>query len=119
MLDVEESNPNPAIDAAATLERFDSDITLLREVAQLFLDDYPHRLVDVQRAIVGRDCKKLAETTHSLRGSLGNFGARVAIDAATRLERLAREGNLTDAPTAAEALAHEVRRVDEALKALF
>lgn len=119
MLDVQESDGNAVIDPTAILERFDSDIALLREVSQLFLDDCPHRLAEMRHALAGRDCKAVADVTHSLRGSLGNFGARLAIDAAWRLERCARSGDLSEADEACAALEREVLRVELALKALL
>ncbi len=119
MLDVQESERDLVIDPTAILERFDNDIALLREVSRLFLDDCPHRLREMRHAIEGGDCRAVAEATHSLRGSLGNFSARVAVEAATRLERLARDGNLSEADEACAVLEREVLRVEQALKALL
>ena len=47
-----------------------------------------------------RDAAALLETAHALRGSVANFGATRAVEAALKLELMGKAGELTEAPAA-------------------
>ena len=81
--------PPDAFDMAAALERVDGDMELMKELAGLFLGECPRRMADIHRAIDRRDGPELQRAAHYLKGSVGNFGARRAFEAAGRLERTA------------------------------
>jgi hypothetical protein len=53
-----------------------------------------------------------------LKGAVANFAARSAYEAAFRLEKMARSGDLSGAPEAEAALAREIERLRPALMAL-
>ena len=86
-------HPAGAFDMAAALERVDGDAGLLKELAGLFLDECPQWMAKIRQAIDQRDAAKLHQAAHSLKGSVGNFGARAAFEAAQRLETDGREQN--------------------------
>jgi HPt (histidine-containing phosphotransfer) domain-containing protein len=50
--------------------------------------------------VEGRDAVVLLEAAHALRGSVANFGATRAVEAALKLELMAKAGDLTGAPAA-------------------
>ncbi len=106
------------IDHAAALHHCDGDVELLHEVAALFLDDCPRRLVDLRDAGARQDAKALDNAAHSLKGSAGNFGAEAAVAAAERLEQMARAGDLSHAAEACIALEEEIGRLCKALERL-
>ena len=86
--------PEPAagaFDMAAALERVDGDAELLKELAGLFLGECPQWMAEIRQAIDQRDAAKLHQAAHTLKGSVGNFGARAAFEAAQRLETDGRE----------------------------
>jgi HPt (histidine-containing phosphotransfer) domain-containing protein len=56
--------------------------------------------------------------THTLKGEVGNFGARAAFQAALKVEMLGRSGNLEGIEPAWAALEAEVQRLLPALTAL-
>ena len=85
----------PALDMEALLDRFDGDRALRVEIATIFLEDYPNRLAAVQAAVEQRDPAALRAAAHSLKGSAGNFGAELAVEAALRLELMGHSGDLT------------------------
>ena len=105
----------PVIDEAELLGRFEGDTELVREVAQLFLDDCPHRLEALRAALASGDAAALQRAAHSLKGSVSNFAAPAAAEAARRLEVLARDGQLTYAAAACAALEREIARLVPAL----
>ena len=76
---------------AAALERVDGDAELLKELAGLFLGECPQWMAEIRQAIDQRDASKLHQAAHTLKGSVGNFGARAAFEAAQRLETDGRE----------------------------
>jgi HPt (histidine-containing phosphotransfer) domain-containing protein len=86
------------MDRATVLARVGGDLELLREIAALFLDEYPRALDDMRNALASGDCKALENAAHGLKGSVANFGARAAEDAAFQLEQLGRARTLEQAP---------------------
>ena len=80
------------LDRAAALARVGGDLDLLKEIAALFLDEYPQALVDMRKALATGDAKTIERSAHGLKGSVANFGARTAVDAAFELEQLGRTG---------------------------
>jgi HPt (histidine-containing phosphotransfer) domain-containing protein len=85
-------------------DRFDGDLDLLRLVAATFLESSPPLLHDMRQAIVAGDAGSVSRIAHRLRGSLANFGADEAVEAAFRLERMGAEGDLAGADAACETL---------------
>ena len=90
------SNQIAVLDRAVALERVGGDSELLQEMAQLFLDEYPMQLEAVRVAVRARDAKALERSAHSLKGSVGNFGAAAAQEAALQLELIGRRGDLRE-----------------------
>ena len=87
----------PAFDRDAVLARIDGNEELLAEVVDLFLDELPGQMSDIGESVSNRRASTLESSAHKLRGSLGNFGAEVAHDAALRLEEMARRRDLAGA----------------------
>jgi CheY-like chemotaxis protein len=77
------------------LAHFDGDRVLLGEIAAIFLEDYPNRIDAVRNAVGRRDAGALETAAHVLKGSVANFGAAEAVNAAGRLEAMGRAGDLT------------------------
>ncbi|MBZ5672744.1 MAG: Hpt domain-containing protein [Acidobacteriia bacterium] len=92
------------LDRAAALARVGGDLDLLKEIAALFLEEYPRELDDLHKAMATGDARLLERTAHGLKGSVANFGARAAVDSAFQLERLGKAGKLDQAPPALAAL---------------
>ncbi len=103
------------IDPVAALERFDGDVQLLHEVAALFLADIPRRMFELRQSLACGDSKAVARVAHSFRGSVSNFGATAAINAALQVETLALAGDLTAARVACAALEEAVTHLEPAL----
>ena len=107
-----------AIDHAVLLRRFEGDRDLLREVIGLFLADYPTRLSAVHAAVEQRDGPGLFRAAHSIKGSVANFDATVAFEAALRLEQMGRANDFVHSREACAALEREIRRLTDALAPL-
>lgn len=92
------------LDRATALARVGGDHDLLKEIAALFLDEYPRALDEMHQALAHGDAKMLERSAHGLKGSVANFGARAAVDAAFQLEQLGHGCKLDQAPKALAAL---------------
>lgn len=100
------------------LTRVDGDRELLREMATVFLDEYPLLLVTMQDALSHGNAQTLTFAVHTLKGSVANFAATNAFEAALKLEKIGRQGNLTQAKTALAELEAELARLAPLLTAL-
>ncbi len=106
------------LNRAVALERVGGDFELLQEIAKLFLEHSPELILEMRTAIESGNAKALEHAAHSLKGSVGNFGADACYEAAYQLERLARKGDLSAAAPAYLRLEHEVALLQPALAAL-
>jgi HPt (histidine-containing phosphotransfer) domain-containing protein len=102
-------------DLQAALDRVDGDEALFREIVQMFLTDAAGRMAEVQEAISGQDGPALERATHTLKGSVGNFGAQRVYAAAQALEKKGRSQDFTDIETAYSRLEDEMARFVQAL----
>ena len=86
------------LDRATALARVGGDLDLLKEIAALFLDEYPRELDEIRTALATGDAYTLERAAHGLKGSVANFGAAPAVDAAFQLEQLGKAGKLDQVP---------------------
>jgi len=84
------------IDRELALSRVGGDAELLKEIAQLFIEDYPKAIEDIRSAASHGDAKELERTAHGLKGSVANFGATQAMEAAKALETMGRAQQMVD-----------------------
>jgi two-component system sensor histidine kinase/response regulator len=95
-------HPNKApvhvvLDKAALFARVDGDREFLMELIELFDSDCPGQMTAIRDALARGDAARLHGASHSLKGSVSNFFAHSAIDAALRLEMRGRAGDLKGA----------------------
>ena len=93
------------LNRALALERVGGDEDLLREIAGLFLQDYPSLICQIQKALAESDARNLERAAHSLKGSVANFGSEAAYQAALDLEQIGRSNKLDGAEDAYARLA--------------
>jgi two-component system, sensor histidine kinase and response regulator len=103
------------LDRDALLAHVEGDRELLREIVNLFLVDYPKQLAQIRDAAARHDAGTLQGAAHTLKGAVSNFRAGPAAEAALRLEKMAREGNLASVETALNTLEEELERLRKAL----
>jgi len=89
--------PENTLDHQLALSRVGGDKELLREIAVLFIQDCPCALAQIREAITRADAAKLENAAHALKGSVANFGAREAVEAAFRLEQMGRGNEMSEA----------------------
>jgi len=104
-------------DLDEALENIGGDMDLLKEILEIFLDDYPNQMEQIQKGILAGDSKAVEQAAHSLKGSVANFAAGRAREAAYRVEVLGREGNLGEAKEALADLEREIGELEAAMNA--
>ncbi len=82
------------LDRDLALSRVGGDLDLLKEIAMLFVQDYPKVLQELHQAIASGDAQTVERTAHGLKGSVATFGARAAMEAARTIENLGRAREL-------------------------
>src|SRR5262245_59723599 len=98
----------PIIDEEEVMKRVDGDRELLAELAELFLIDCAAQLSRVREAVEQRDYMAMQSSAHALKGSVSNFAAKAACDAARDVETMGRLGQLDQAPAALASLEREI-----------
>jgi PAS domain S-box-containing protein len=106
------------LDRTVALARADGDETLLADLAKLLLEESPKMLAAVQAAVSEGDARRLERAAHSLKGAVSTFAAHASVEAAVRLERLGRAGDLAEAPQAYAALEAQIEKLRTALQSL-
>ena len=113
-----EKDSEEIVDEALLMSRVDGDVQLLNDLVDLFLEEYPHLLETIRAAIEQEDVRGVERGAHGLKGSTSNLAARMASEAARKLERLAREGGLVGAEDLLRDLESQLARLQRALVAL-
>ena len=92
-----EAEPTEIVfDKEVALSRVGGDVELLKEIAILFLDDYPKSLTELREAVQAGDARRVERSAHGLKGSVSNFGAAPAVNAALQLETMGRAQTLVE-----------------------
>ena len=89
--------------------RVGEDGALAHELIDLFLTEGPGRFDAVRAAVREKDAVALRGAAHAVKGSVANFSAAPAVDAAAALEQIGRTGDFTGVD---EAFAVFERQVD-------
>ncbi len=107
-----------SFDRQVALGRLGGDEELLREIAALFLDDYAVSIKALRDSVRRRDAQAVERLSHSLKGSVANFGASEAVSAAFALESAGRRGDLETASEQLAALEAALQRLRPELENL-
>lgn len=105
-------------DHAGARAALGDDDELLAEMAELYLSDLPGLLDQVEAAIESRDGDAIRRSAHQLKGASSNFHARSTVEAAYRVERMGRDGDLEGVESAFAALRSEIDRLRPELEKL-
>ncbi|MDB5792877.1 MAG: rpfC [Massilia sp.] len=79
-----------AFDLESALKRTRGKLTLLKQLAHLFLQDLPDSLAELQLAIAAGDMRAIERLAHRLRGAAFTVSAAPLAEAAYRLEQTGR-----------------------------
>lgn len=82
-----------AIENLRALNPGDND-EFLREIAGIFLEDTPLRIVELDQSLAAGDVPKFTRAAHSIKGSSANLGAMALRNVAEKLEHQSRTAGL-------------------------
>jgi len=102
--------PSIAWSRAQALQRMDGDEKLLLEILQIFLEEHPKLIAQMDRGLAEQNPELLEHAAHSLRGELGYLGVPEIEQLAHQLEEFGRQRQLT---AAAELLASLKQQLSE------
>ena len=112
----------PAIDPQAIAElraMNPGDDSFLRELIQIYLEDSPQRIAEIEECLEQGDAVRLTRAAHSLKGSSSNFGATQLRAISEKIEHLGRDSALGEVPATLPELKAEFDKVKTALEALI
>ena len=70
------------------------DKEIIKEVIDIFIDEYDERINKLQKNIDEKDYANLAFNAHSFKGVIANYMASRAYESASRLEELAKNNSV-------------------------
>ncbi len=92
------------------------DPAFLRELIDMFLQDIPDRIAELEQALAAQDAPLLTRAAHTIKGSSSNFGAAALVAVALAMEHQGKAGDFAGATTTLPALRAEFALVGDALK---
>jgi signal transduction histidine kinase/CheY-like chemotaxis protein len=108
----------PPVDGDRLLEQARGAPQLLAELVEMFMEERATILEPVARAIERWDPDGLEQAAHRLKGTFGSLAAPRAIEAARRLELIARAGDPDQAMAALASLRSEVDLLEDELQSI-
>lgn len=106
-------------DSQRALEQIGHDLQLLAEIAELFFEDAPQMLADIEAAIELRDARALQHAAHALKGAVANFAADEPRQLAAEIEEQGRLGELGQASARLADLRRSLSRFQRELQTLL
>jgi len=98
--------------------RVDDDLELLGELIEIFLEDYPDLLAEIEAAVIAKDAAKLRHAAHTLKGSVGNFCTTGAFEASNKMEISGANEDFSTVQGDYQTLLKEMENVKNALQLL-
>src|SRR4029077_5619069 len=74
------------VDWSVALQRVEGDRELLREIADVFLEESNKLLAEIRQALDSADAPRLRRAAHTLKGSMAHFVGSETCEPALRLE---------------------------------
>ncbi|MDB5384841.1 MAG: rpfC [Planctomycetaceae bacterium] len=112
------SNSSLVLNRERLLDRVEGDLDYLRELVEIFVEDGPRYVAAVGNAISRKDATGLHRASHLLKGTVSNFCAPDAFEAALKLETLGSENNLIAADESFAALEFAIQQLTASLVTL-
>ena len=106
-----------AIEALRSLSP-DGGGEFVRELIDMYLQDTPQRLTEMDQALSAKDAPTFARAAHTIKGSSSNFGANRLSKVAQALEHQGKAGDLSQSAPLCAALKAEYHLVVQALTAI-
>jgi PAS domain S-box-containing protein len=110
--------PQDIIDWKRGLASVDGDSELFHDLLRIFANEAPLTMEKLRAAVELKNLEAIRLSAHTLRGSVANFGAVDAVQAALRLETMAEKGDMEQVAKSFRNLELEIQRVLDAIVTL-
>ena len=113
-MNVDQEQPaeiNSPVDYSSALLWVDGDRTLLSELVEIFLEDCPRRLHELEQGVTEGNAIMIKQAAHSLKGMVACFSARLAQERAAEMEGLGKAGDVAKTSALLPQLQLEFARV--------
>jgi CheY-like chemotaxis protein/HPt (histidine-containing phosphotransfer) domain-containing protein len=107
--------PHVSFDADEVLARVQGNRALLAELVDIFCAERPRLIANLRHSVEAGDAKGVQEAAHAIKGTVGNFSAPAASEAARVLEAMGQQGVLTGAAGGLARLEDEVEHLERDL----
>ena len=111
--------PTAAFNKDELLEVMDNNLDFLRELAGIFFEERPKMLSQIKDAALRRDAAAVRQAGHKKKGSVSNFRATRAAEAAHRIEEFDASKDFPSLDPDIEDLTRELECFETELKALI
>jgi two-component system, sensor histidine kinase and response regulator len=81
-------NLDPSFDPSDLLARVEGNRELLAELMDIFRTEYPRLLTNLRQKVEAGDARGVEEAAHAIKGTVSNFAAPAAWEAARVLEAM-------------------------------
>ncbi|HZD09041.1 MAG TPA: Hpt domain-containing protein [Candidatus Limnocylindrales bacterium] len=105
-------------DPDALWNRVHGDVTLLRELVDLFAAEVPGMLARIEKAIKHGLPSDLEKASHKIKGSMLQFSAHAAANIALKLEESGRIGSMAGTGNLLQNLRQEISELQQTLRAM-
>ncbi len=103
-------------DKDEALKTIDNDKEFLKELVEIFINDAPEHMSEIEEAVNSRNSEALEKSAHKLKGAVANFGKNATTDTAFKLETMGKENNLDGVEEVYDTLVKDVESLVNALK---
>ncbi len=105
-------------DLSALREAAGEDEDLVWTLINIFREECPGLIDNIEQAIRGCQPQQLHEAAHKLKGTLGNMGAMAALDQAVALEAMGKNEDMQQATSAFGRLKSEIETLLDEINTL-
>ena len=106
-------------DKEEALDRAGGDMDILKELVEVFFEECPKLMDEIQNAMTSGDTTALRRAAHTLKGTADIFSAKCVVETSLKIETMGRDANLDGVEEAWSDLEKEIKRVQPVLKKLF
>src|SRR4051812_21605853 len=93
----------------------DAGTEFLRELIEIYLQDTPQRIAEMEDALSKKDLPAFTRAAHTIKGSSSNFGAGKLTKLAHELEMQGKSENVAESPASCAKLRAEFAAVGQVL----
>ena len=107
---------NSNIDLSEMLKAINNNQDVFNKLTKYFIVNYPAQLKELFSSVESKDYPKIARDAHTLKASVGNFGAKRAFELIRSLEIMAKEKTIEDPERIITDIKKELESVEIYLK---